>query len=92
MLWAFVKSRYVPHEFLAALAKHLVREGVAEALQPSDWAALVWGCASLGAPLAADLMDALNRQGARCLVEMTPAELCNVLWCVPTLTESHCHI
>ena len=80
MLWAFVKFRYVPSKFLAALAKHLEREGTAGSLQPSDWAALVWGCASLGVPLAANLMDALNGQGARCLVEMTPAELCNVLW------------
>lgn len=80
ILWAFVKCRFVPHKFLAGLSTHLAQEDVAQSLRPSDWAALVWGSASLGVRLPGPAIDSINEHGAQCLVEMTPAELCNMLW------------
>ena len=80
ILWSYVQSRFVPEPLLAVLGEHLARDDIAGSLRGLDWASLVWSFASLGRPLAPAALDALNSRGACCLVEMTPLELCNLLW------------
>ena len=80
ILWTFVQSRFVPQSLLCKLGGHLARDDVARALRGLDWASLVWSYASLGEPLAASAVQTLNVHGIERLAEMTPAELCNLLW------------
>ena len=80
ILWTFVQSRFVPQPLLSEIGDHLTRDHVAGALRGLDWASLVWSYASLGVPLEAYAVQALNKHGMESLVEMTPAELCNMLW------------
>lgn len=80
ILWAFVKYRFVPEQFIETLLKYVHNEKRARAFRPADWAALIWGLASLGVTVSAEAMAAINNSAVDNLLSMTVPELCNVMW------------
>lgn len=80
ILWAFVKFRFVPTDFVGMLLKSVQDEKRAHAFRASDWAALIWGLASLGISVPAEAMSAINSAAVQSVPNMTAPELCNVIW------------
>jgi len=80
ILWAYVKFRHIPQEFVAKVLSIVQVEDRACAFRPSDWASLIWGLASLGMSTSAEAMRAIIEHASQHLPSMTASELCNVLW------------
>ena len=80
ILWAFVKFRFVPEQLVETLLEYVQNEKRARAFRSADWAALIWGLASLGVSASAEAMAAINKFAEQALSSMTVPELCNVLW------------
>ncbi|BDA48783.1 probable RAP domain-containing protein, chloroplastic [Coccomyxa sp. Obi] len=87
ILWAFVKFRFVPTDFIGMLLKSVQDEKRAHAFRASDWAALIWGLASLGVSVSAEAMAAINNAAMQTVPDMTAPELCNVIWGLSILDE-----
>jgi hypothetical protein len=79
----------VPEEFIALLSQVVQDRGRALSFRACDWASLMWGLASLGAPIEAETMAAINANALEHLPDMTPVELCNLLWWVSRHGSSH---
>ena len=79
-LWAFVQFRYQPAQLLARLDETVLQPEQAARFSGSDWAALVWGFACLGAAVTGPTAAAISQHGACCVDTMKPADLCNLLW------------
>lgn len=87
ILWAFVKFRFVPTEFIGVLLGSVQDVKRAQDFRASDWAALIWGLASLGISVPAEAMSAINTAAVHSVPSMTAPELCNVIWGLSILDE-----
>lgn len=80
MLWAYAKLRFYPTDFIALLDELVQDEGRTQRFRGTDWASLLWGFATLGAPISEDAIDTVTANALRHVQDMSAVELCNVLW------------
>lgn len=80
VLWAYAKLRFFPGDFVELLDELVQDEQRTQRFRGCDWASLLWGLATLGAPISEDAMSAINSHALEHLRDMTAVELCNILW------------